>query len=416
MKFRYSSARVFGATVCCCVMLWPPLAGALTFDAALQLAERQSPSLQAETEKLTAARQSATPAGELPDPKLLLGVQNLPVEGDAAWRSGDDGMTMQMIGLMQDVPNRDKRNARVELARASIGRAEAEHRVEALNVRQATAQAWIATHTLERKLELLKALFKENHLLAETVQAKIAGRRGPVADAVIPRQEAVLLAEREDELVQLRSQSRAALTRWVGDAGQALLSGGLPSWPIDQQTFIERVRNHPQLAAYDPMLREAQARIGEATADKKPDWSWEVDYLKRGREYGDMVNLKVSFDLPIFQRSRQSPRIAARHAQLNQLEAEREASQRAVTERLTTDLAELERISRGLLRTSEVFLPLAHQRTELTLADYRAGTGELAAVLDARRELIETRLKHIDLQGLQAIATARLHYAYGDLQ
>jgi len=35
-------------------------------------------------------------------------------------------------------------------------------------------------------------------------------------------------------------------------------------------------------------------------------------------------------------------------------------------------------------------------------------------VLAARNELIETRLEHIDLQGLVAIAAVRLHLAYGE--
>lgn len=141
MKSRYSRTRLLGAAVCGCVMLVPISAATLTFENALQLAERHSPSLQAEASKLIAAKQSATPAGELPDPKLLLGLQNLPIDGDAAWRPGEDGMTMQMIGLMQEVPNRDKREARVELAQAGISRAEAERHIEALKVRQATAQA-----------------------------------------------------------------------------------------------------------------------------------------------------------------------------------------------------------------------------------------------------------------------------------
>ncbi|WP_222908174.1 TolC family protein [Pseudomonas sp. DNDY-54] len=414
MKSRYSRTRLLGAAACCCVMLVPISAAALTFENALQLAERQSPSLQAEASKLIAAKQSATPAGELPDPKLLLGLQNLPIDGDAAWRPGEDGMTMQMIGLMQEVPNRDKREARVALAQAGISRAEAERHIEALKVRQATAQAWIATHTVERKQHLFSTLYDENRLLAETVQAKIAGGRGEVADAVIPRQEAALLAEREDELIQLRSQARASLTRWIGEAGQQPLSGNLPGWSVDGQAMLSRVQAHPEIAAYAPKLREAQARIGEATAETKPDWSWEVDYLKRGREYGDMVNLTFSFDLPIFQRSRQSPRIAARHAQLNQLEAERDASQRAFAEQLSVELAELQRIQRALTRTVETFLPLAQERADLALAGYRAGTSELDTVLDARRELIETRLKQIDLEGLHAIAAARLHFAYGD--
>lgn len=162
------------------------------------------------------------------------------------------------------------------------------------------------------------------------------------------------------------------------------------------------------------MTQVAQARIREATAEKQVDWSWEVSYLKRGREYGDMVNLQFSFDLPVFQRSRQNPRIAARYAELDQLEAEREAMTRKFVERLDVELAELDRLQRALERNADVLLPLGEEKVELAMASYRAGTSELETVLAARNELIETRLEHIDLQGLVAIAAARLHFAYGE--
>lgn len=39
-----------------------------------------------------------------------------------------------------------------------------------------------------------------------------------------------------------------------------------------------------------------------------------------------MVSVQFTFDLPLFPESRQNPKIAAKHSELNQLEAEREAS------------------------------------------------------------------------------------------
>lgn len=404
------------AAVAACVLALPAAASALSFDEAQTLAQQQAPSLQAEAAKLQAARSDAVPAGELPDPKLLLGVQSVPIEGNDRWSLDRDGMTMSMVGLMQDVPNRDKRRARVEVANAAILRAAAERVVEALNVRQATAQAWIASHTIERKLATFDALYAENRLLSETVRARIAGGRGLAADSVLPRQEAALLDERADELQRQRRQARAALARWIGEAASEPLEGSVPHWPLDAPALQRELHRHPQLQAYTPMTQQAQARIREATAEKKPDWSWEVDYLRRGQEFGDMVNLQVSFDLPLFTSTRQNPRIAARHAELNQLEAEREALERQFAEQLDNELAELDRLQRALTRTREVLLPLARERSELSLADYRAGRGELEALLTARRELIETRLKEIDLDGLQAIAASRLYFAYGDAQ
>ncbi|WP_391639336.1 TolC family protein [Stutzerimonas degradans] len=404
------------AAVAACALALPAAASALSFDEALALAQQQAPSLQAEAAKLQAARSDAVPAGELPDPKLLLGVQSVPIEGNDRWSLDRDGMTMSMVGLMQDVPNRDKRRARVEVANAGIQRAAAERAVEALNVRQATAQAWIASHAIERKLATFDALYAENRLLGETVRARIAGGRGQAADSVLPRQEAALLDERADELHRQRRQARAALARWIGEAASEPLEGSVPHWSLDAPALQRELHQHPQLQAYTPMTQQAQARIREATAEKKPDWSWEVDYLRRGQEFGDMVNLQVSFDLPLFTSTRQNPRIAARHAELNQLEAEREALERQFAEQLDNELAELERLQRALTRTREVLLPLARERSELSLADYRAGRGELETLLAARRELIETRLKEIDLEGQQAIAASRLYFAYGDAQ
>lgn len=74
------------------------------------------------------------------------------------------------------------------------------------------------------------------------------------------------------------------------------------------------------------MTREAEAKVHQAIAEKTPDWSWGIDYLRRGREYGDMVNLSVSFDLPLFTSSRQDPKIAAERARLAQIEAQRQAT------------------------------------------------------------------------------------------
>ena len=125
-------------------------------------------------------------------------------------------MTMRMVGLMQEMPNREKRRARADVAHAAIGRAEAAREIEALKVRLVTAQAWIASHAVERKLHLFGELRAENRLLAEAVRARLAGGRGQLTDQVAARQEAAQLAEREDELEQQRrlAPRRTAALGW----------------------------------------------------------------------------------------------------------------------------------------------------------------------------------------------------------
>ncbi|MFJ4194140.1 TolC family protein [Pseudomonas sp. NPDC089534] len=396
------------------VLAGPSLAGSLTLDEALRLAETGAPSLTAQDAKIQAAGSAAIPAGELPDPKLLLGVQNYPIGGPDRWSLDQDFMTMQTVGLRQEVPNRDKRNARIEVADAAVERATAERRIERLKVRQSTALAWIGAYSVERKAALLDALNRENRLLADTVRARIAGGRAEPADAVTPKQEAAQLAERQDDLIRERAQAQAALKRWIGPAASDTPAGSLPDWPVDAQTFNHQLQHHPELAAFAPMTREAEAKVREAVSEKRSDWSWEVDYQHRGREFGDMVSVQLSWDLPLFPETRQNPKIAARQAELSQLEAEREALSREHTEQLETDLAEYQRLDRAVARNRDSLVPLAKEKADLSLASYRAGKGDLNAVVNARRELIETRLKQIDVEEQRALTGARLHFAYGD--
>lgn len=206
---------------CCCtgwsflaglaasVLALPSFASALTFDEALRLAENNAPSLTAQDAKIQAATSAAIPAGELPDPKLLLGVQNYPIGGPDRWSIDQDFMTMQVVGIRQEMPNSDKRKARIEVADAAVDRASAERRVARLNVRQSTALAWIRSYSVERKDALFQDFYKENRLLTDTVRAQIAGGRAQPADAVTPKQEAAQLAEQQDDLVRQRAQARA---------------------------------------------------------------------------------------------------------------------------------------------------------------------------------------------------------------
>ncbi|OLF54746.1 TolC family protein [Pseudomonas chlororaphis] len=410
----YCPGRSLVAGLVAGVLAWPSLAGALTLDEALRLAQTGAPSLAAQDAKIQAASSAAIPAGELPDPKLLLGVQNYPIGGPDRGTLDQDFMTMQMVGVRQEMPNSAKRKARVEVAAAAVERAAAERQVEQLNVRQATALAWIGSYSVERKDALFQGFYQENRLLDEVVRAQVAGGRAQPADALTPRQEAAQLEEREDELTRQRAQAQAALKRWIGVAANQPPTGRLPEWPVDPAGYAHRLQHHPELAAFAPMTREAQARVHEAEAQKHSDWSWELDYQRRGREFGDMVSVQFSWDLPLFPGSRQNPTIAARQAELSQLEAEREALSREHAQQLQDQLADYRRLDRAVRRNQDSLLPLAGEKVRLSLASYRAGKGELTALVAARRELIDARLKQIDLEEQRALTGARLYFAYGE--
>jgi len=385
----------------------------LSFDAALEVATRSSPDIAVQNASVEAAQSASVAAGRLPDPKLTVGVENLPVTGEERGSLTRDFMTMRKVGLMQDVPNGGKREARVAAATADAERARAERRVSILAVRRDTALAWLARYYLERRRALLDELDRENQLFAQSVQAQFAGGRGMPADVIAPKQEAAEIADRRDELASEIAKSKATLRRWTGSAGDEPLVGDPPALALDTEHLRGHIHEHPELAVFVPMTQMAQAEVHGAEAAKRPDWGVELAYGRRGSDFGDMVSLQFTVGLPLFARTRQDPEIAAKRQELHRVEAQRDAMLRDHTQELDAELAEYEMTTRQLARLREAHLPLAQQKVDYQFASYRAGKADLTAVLSARRELIDERLKDLELDGKRAATVAKLYFFYG---
>src|SRR5215471_1958473 len=74
----------------------------LTLAEALRLAEKRALGISALDAASRASREMAVAAGQLPDPVLRAGIDNLPVNGPDAFSLERDFMTMRRIGVMQE--------------------------------------------------------------------------------------------------------------------------------------------------------------------------------------------------------------------------------------------------------------------------------------------------------------------------
>ena len=345
----------------------------LSFNEALALSMRVAPSLAAKMAQTNAAQQTAIYSGELPDPKVVLGVENLPITGPDRFDANAEAMTMRRVGIMQEFFNGAKRAARITAARSRAEMAAVETEVTRLSVLRETAVAWIMRASVENQLTRIDALATENQLLAAAVRAKFVGGQTPTVEVVLPRLEAAAIEERRDELQARRRQAIAMLRRWIGDAADLPITGVAPDWPINGAALSARVTQHPELTAFDPKARMLDAEVREAQAAKRPDWVLELAYQNRAAPFDDMLMLQISVDLPIFAGSRQHPQIAAKQAERSALAAEREAALREHAALLEADLAEYQRLDNAVKRQREVLLPLAEEKSTLIMAAWRGG-------------------------------------------
>ena len=401
------------------LILWISLSAAalaepLSFKAALAQALRSTPSLAANSAKVDAARAAAIPAGELPDPRLALAVEDLPINTQDRFSLSRDPMTVRRIGIMQEFPNQDKRVARVAVAQSQVEVAEAQTQITRLTVLRETAVAWIGRANVEQQLARIDALLAENRWFEAAVRARLAGGKGMTAEVVAPRQEAAAIAERRDALQARRSQAIAALKRWIGPMAEAPLQGDVPEWSITREQLAHQLHQHPELVIFNAKEQVVNAEIMQAQAEKNADWALELSYAKRGSQFSDLISIQASFDLRLFTEKRQDPMIAAKRAERIGLDAEHEATLREHAAMLESDFAEYERLENMLKRQRELLLPLATEKIELAMADWRGGKGGLSDVIVARRERIDAELKLIQIAGERSQMAARLHYAYGE--
>lgn len=384
---------------------------ALSFDEAVTLATRNTPQLIAAQLKLEAAQQAAIPASELPDPKLAFGVENFPISGADRYRLTEDFMTMQRIAVMHEIPNRDKRNARVAAAEARILRSEIDQRFTALRLQRETATAWIRRYIITQQLVQLDQLLAENRHFDLAVRTQLVSGRAATTDIVMPRQEAAMLEERRDELLAQQTQAIAVLRRWIGEAAEEALEGAPPHWTLQKESLEKALHRHPELQTIDAMASLLDAEVREAQSMKKSDWGVELAYQRRGEQFGNMVSVAVTVDLPWFAARRQDPQIASKLAERASLDAEREAVRQEHLQTLENDWAELERLDRALERNRDTLQNLAREKIDLALAAYQGGGAALSEVITARREHLELKLKQTTLEGERAITAARLYYA-----
>ncbi|MGZ5235871.1 MAG: TolC family protein [Caldimonas sp.] len=387
----------------------PTLASAgLSFDEATRVAREQAPSLLAQQSALAGAQAARPAAAALPDPRLTVGVDNLPISGQDRLSLTRDFMTMQRIGLMQEVPNRAKREARAAGAEARVERERAMLAVVRLAVQREASLAWLAVYFAERRAAHLTDLEHENRILVDTLDARIASGKAMPAERTMARQESLLLADRRDDAQRYVAKARSALRRWTGARGDEPLEGVPPALALQPEAVRAGLHRHAEIAPYTALQAIAQAEAGEADAEQRGDWGWEVAYSRRGPQYGDMISFQFSFDLPWQKGQRQQPQIAAKQKELERIDAEREETVRRHREETEGQLAELQALEAQRARLEASGQPLAAERVALSLASYQAGRGDLGAVLTARREAVETRLRLIELDAQRAALQVRL--------
>ena len=388
-------------------------AQSLSLDEALRAADAHSPRLAAQRHMLSSTEAQVGRAGELPDPKLRLGIENLPVTGPDAWRYGRDSMTMAQIGVAQEFPNSAKRAALNQRAARVRDVENASLAAQRAALHRDVALAWLEVHFAERVKAALERLARQLQLHSETVSAAVSRGRQSAAEALTLRLAFEQANDRLIEQERMAARSRIMLASLIGNEAMRPLAE-----PPELSRFA-RPREHLMELAEHPQLRLIEQREGLSRAEaelarstRRTDWMLEVGYGQRRPYFDNMLTVMISFDLPLRTEQRQDRDIISRLAEVEQARAMREDALRMRAAEVHGWLADFDAAGRRIERFEGVLLPLARDRRAAALAAFQGGRGELAGVLEAERVVTETDLALVQVLGERARAWANLNYAY----
>lgn len=384
----------------------------LSFDEALARATANAPVLEARVQQVRSRQSAAIAAGQLPDPKLGVGLDNFPVSGPPAGSFVEDSMTMARIGVSQEVPNAAKRHARIDRARADVAAAEATSLSEARRVRIATALAWIDLAYAERRLAAVDSVLARLKPLTSAARSSVASGSARPAETLEIRQSIAALDDKRSEVASDVVRATAGLSRWTGDPNPEI-EGDIPDFAVDRAALRAAIDRHPDLGAATARTKQAETDVTMARAEKRPDWAFDVAYQRRADRYGDMVSAGVTVSLPLFAKKRQDPMIAASAASASAALAEQEDMRRALAADLEAGLADHVMHHEQWIRARDTLLPLARQKADLETASYSAGRAGLLNVIQAQSMLADSELQLLDREALVARDAARLALTYG---
>jgi outer membrane protein TolC len=389
----------------------------LTLVEAQRIAVGRSQQLIAQDARTTAAREQGVSAGQLPDPVLKLGIDNLPANGLDRLSLTRDFMTMRRIGVMQEIPPLEKRQLRAQRFAREAERVQAQRQVTLANVQRDTALAWLDRHYAQAQRELLQQQIEETGLQVQAADSAFRTNRGSQADVFVARAAVIVL---QDRLSQIDRESRSAslmLARWVGAANAERPLAGTPPWqstPLHVDVLNEHLNRHPELLVISAEIEAAETEARLAQADKKADISVEASYAQRGPAFSNMLSIGVSIPMQWNPKNRQNRELGAKLAMVDEARARYEDMLRKNEAEVRSLLNEWQTGKERLVRYRDQLIPTARQRSEGTLTAYRIGKSDLAAGLSARRDEIEIRMQALILEMETARSWARLHFLIPD--
>ncbi len=395
-------------------------------DSLVKQAFAVNPAIHAAEERTAAARARISAAGARPDPMLMAGVANLPVN---SLSFSADEMTMKMVGVEQVFPYRGKLGLSERVARRKADAAAA----TADSVKLATVREVKSAYYELAYVDQALAITERNRGvlldIASVAEARYSAGRGTQQEVLRANLEATRLNEsanalrlervsalaRLNSLLDRPSGTDVAAPRIPGRIAAAAVSQSASNIRFTSQSLGASVADSPLpsldelqaastetspvLRASDAMIAARRAELELARKDFLPDIGVSLQYGQRSgytaaahgapAPRSDMVSAVVSIPIPLQKRRKQNALVSAAGSELAAVESDRAAVENSIRAQLARLYADVEHSRTQLALYVKAILPQGRATLASATGNYQSGTGDLTAVLTAQGTIFD---------------------------
>jgi cobalt-zinc-cadmium efflux system outer membrane protein len=367
----------------------------LTLPGLLNEARAKNPALAAMQYRYEAGRERVPQAGALPDPMLMMGVQNLPTN---SFSFSQEMMTSKMIGLSQTFPFFGKRGLKREAAADEANALEGDYKEVGLQLEKDVKTAYFDLYRIKKDLEVLDKTGSLLDSLLKITQSRYSVGLGNFKDIIKTQVEQSLLVDKRLALQRDERTKRAELgallgrgapvTGTVQDVKPAVLA-------LDVRALSESaVAARPALVAASERIKEGEAMVETAKKDYYPDFTVSAQYMERDRQDtgvspSDMISAVVSVNLPVWRKSKLAPAVLEASLLKDQAQRERDSKVNEIKAQVQSLVEQVDKDGSQIKLYREVVIPQAGEDINAGLAGYEVGKVQYIDLLDSIRSFLD---------------------------
>lgn len=380
----------------------------------------ENPSLESMRERIRMKENAAIKAGALDDPKLRMGITNVPIQ---TWSFREEDMTGKEIGLSQMFPWPGVRKTRTEMVLRE--KEEAEFVLEEMRstIRSEIKMTYSELASVRKQIEAVRRsqeVLKDIVGVTEEIYAVGKGSQPDVLRGQLEygrMREMRIGLENREQVLSVRLNTLAALPadRPVPPL-EVLPEISLPYGQADLAGIYEADR--PARKALLARVHKSDSSIRMANLAGKPEFEVSASYMQRdampdGTKRSDMVSSMVTMTLPIWRKGKIDPGIREMEAEKRMAGRDLANLDLETSNAIGRSLAALKSRREAAVLYRTTLIPQAEQSFQATAESYRVGKTDFPMLMDTVMAILSSRREYAAMVGDMHIEKARLESTVG---